>query len=235
MANIISSTSWDNKLAKSSSQDGSTETASSYAAVHDYEEGKYILLAQKHFNIDENDHFITRTTSRFVIVNVVKRYARTICISHLTAELWWEGNEGPELQEELATQEVKDPKGGNVIVKRIKKKFIPTPLFYKAPNSGYLPLKFSNGIFTIEKDVYLEMKEYMDGIVPAYEFKCTTPDGQKHFDVESDKDGYVVWNKRSVQKYDVLLEPVNPIDKRRALEIISGSAEISHLFTPLGK
>jgi hypothetical protein len=79
------------------------------------------------------------------------------------------------------------------------------------------------------------MKEYMDGLVPSYEFKCTTPDGQKHFDVELDADGDVVWNKRFAQKYDVLLEHVSPIDDQRAIEIINNSGEISRLFTPLGK
>lgn len=230
MANqVILSNAFDGNLEKSDDQRASESTKSrvNNQPVASFDDGEYIVVPQKHFNVKTSRiDGTTVNSSRICVVNLEKGYCRTFKVSDLNGTVATidkiDQSENP-----LEIETIKDRRDGKTMVKRIKRGQLPRPT--RALKYGYLPLITQGDDVVVSVPFRIKINGNLTGFNVAYvEQKDSKGVGTGHYDVELDDNGNVVFNETSYPSFETD-STVKDADVSKAKSIISKDAQMSVL------
>lgn len=189
--------------------------------VERFEQGTYILVPQKHFNVDVTVNGMRRVSSRFAVVNLKDKYCRTMKINDLTGSLSVVG-ELPDLK----TEKRKNDDG--IEVTRI----VRGELSGKGVRScikGQVPLITEGETAKVVTPCMLKVIGYATGANVSYVEQANNPGV---WDVELNDDGEVVFNKASLIQFEVDRN-IKDEDVQKAISLIEDDDQMNDLYVAL--
>lgn len=225
MANVISSSNYDGALKKSADQKANDGTINRVQTqpIADFE-GTFIVVPQKHFNVDTEYNGVKRKSTRFAVANLEGNYARSFRVNDLEASVQILGSEIPE---GLETETVKDRRDGVTDVIRLKRGKLTRPV--RACLKGILPLITEGTDIKATAPFKIKCVGYADGLNVSY---VEQENNAGHYDVELDEDGGVVFTKVSMLQFECD-QNVTAAEVKKATSLIEGDPQLKDLYVPL--
>lgn len=231
MANsIIASNAFDGNLKKSTDQKASDSTKSRVRnqPVANFDDGEYIVLAQKHFNVDSTrTDGSTVASSRLVVVNLAGGYARSYKISDMNGTVATVEKIDQEATT-LARETVKDRRDNKTEVIRLKRGQLPRPV--RALAQGYLPLAEQGDDIVVSIPFKMKINGNLTGYNVSYvEQLDGKGKGTGHYDVEIDPEtDEVVFTQVSFPSFSTD-QKVSTQEINKAKAIIEADAQMKSL------